>query len=211
MTTLMLLFAAGCAGLTYHAAKDPDRLLALYDIEAPTTFEQFTTCSRSGCSERSVVRFSRQEWQQVVDLFTPPSESAAGERRTIARAVGLMERLVGPKNDTFADEARNTQKSSYRSHQLDCISEALNTTVYLRLFQRQHLFRWHRVRYPAHRGILTLEKPHNTAVVEQTDTGVFYAVDSWFGANGDDASVVRLAIWRDGYDPGRARSQARSR
>ena len=202
---LMLLFAAGCSGLTYHAAKAPDRLLALYDIESPATFAQFTTCSRSGCSERSVIRFSRQERQQVVDLFTPPSGSAAEERRTIARAVGLMERLVGPKNDTFADEARNTRKPSYRSHQLDCISEALDTTVYLQLFQRQHLLRWHRVRYPAHRGIRTLEKPHNTAVVEQTDNGALYAVDSWFGANGDDALVVPLAIWQDGYDPGGAR------
>jgi len=32
-----------------------------------------------------------------------------------------------------------------------------------------------------------------------------YAVDSWFRANGENAVVVSLAKWRDGYDPGRAR------
>ncbi|MDH3383273.1 MAG: hypothetical protein OEM42_04350 [Deltaproteobacteria bacterium] len=204
-TTLMLLFAAGCSGLAYHAEKDPDRLLARYDIGAPNTYKNFTTCSRPGCSETSIIRFSRREWQQVVDLFTPPSGNAAEERRAIARAVGLMERLVGPKNDTFADEARNTLKLGYRSHQLACISESLNTTVFLQLFQRQQLLRWHRVRYPAHRGVLDLTKPHNTAVVEQNDNGALYAVDSWFRANGEDAVVVPLAKWRDGYDPGRTR------
>lgn len=205
MTTLMLLFAAGCSGLAYHATKDPDRLLAHHDMEPPLTFDKLTTCSRAGCSATSVIRLSRREWRQVVDLFTPPSENAAEERRTMARGVGLMERLVGPKNDTFADGARNTWEHGDRSHQLDCVSESLNTTVFLELFQRQRLLRWHTVRYPAHRGILDLTKPHNTAVVEQTDNGELYAVDSWFRANGEDAVVVPLVKWLDGYDPGRTR------
>jgi hypothetical protein len=201
----MLFFAAGCSSLACNAAKDPDRLLAFYGVEAPITYKEFTTCSRTGCAETSVIRFSRREWQQVVDLFTPPSGNAAEERRTISRAIGLMERLVGPENDTFADEARNSTNLGYRSHQLDCISESLNTTVFLQLFQRQQLLRWHRVRYPAHRGILDLDHPHNTAVVEQADNGALYAIDSWFRANGEDAVVVPLAIWRAGYDPGRTR------
>jgi hypothetical protein len=205
MTTLMLFFAAGCSGLAYHAAKDPDRLLARHDMKPPHTFDKLTTCSRSGCSETSIVRLSRREWRQVADLFTPPPGNAAEERRTMARAVGLMERLVGPKNDTFADEARNAWKYGDRSHQLDCISESLNTTVFLELFQRQRLLRWHMVRYPAHRGILDLTIPHNTAVVEQTDNGDLYAVDSWFRANGEDAVVVPMAKWLDGYDPGQIR------
>jgi hypothetical protein len=88
---------------------------------------------------------------------------------------------------------------------LSCISESLNTTVFLQLFQRQQLLRRHRVRYPAHRGVLDLEKPHNTAVVEQNDNGKLYAVDSRFRANGGDAVVVPLAKWQDGYDPGQTR------
>ncbi|MGB3096968.1 MAG: hypothetical protein WBB46_09605, partial [Candidatus Deferrimicrobiaceae bacterium] len=198
---LMMLFLAGCSGLVYNPAKDPDPLLARYDVESPISPYQFITCSRPGCSETSVIRFSRREWKQVVDLFTPPSENAAEERRTIGRAIGLMERTVGSKNDTFADEARNTLKLSYRSYQLACISESLNTTVFLELFQRQRLLRWHRVRYPGHRGILNGKMPHNTAVVEQVDNGELYAIDSWFRANGEDAVVVPLIRWLNGYDP----------
>ena len=198
---LVMLILAGCSGLVYNSAKDPEPLLALYDVKSPISPYQFIACSRTGCSGISDIRFSRSEWQQVVDLFTPPPSTAGEERKIIARAIGLMERLVGPKNDTFADEARNTMKSEYRSHQLDCISESLNTTVYLELFQKQRLLRWHRVRYPRHRGILNLKIPHNTAVVGQVDNGELYAIDSWIRANGEDAVVVPLTGWWNGYDP----------
>lgn len=198
---LMMLILAGCSGLVYNPAKDPGPLLARYDVESPISPYQFIACSRPGCSGISVIRFSRSEWLQVADLFTPPPSTAGEERKIIARAIGLMERLVGPKNGTFADEARNTMKLKYRSHQLACISESLNTTVFLELFQRQRLLRWHRVRYPAHRGILNWKMPHNTAVVEQVDNGELYAIDSWFRANGEDAVVVPLIRWLNGYDP----------
>lgn len=127
--TVLLLILSGCSTVPYHPEKNPDRLLWRYGVDKPKSPYHFTTCSRPGCSEVSVIRFTRSEWQQVVDLFIPPSADAGEERQAIARAVGLMERLVGPKNGTFADEARNTLKVGYRSHQLACISESLNTTV----------------------------------------------------------------------------------
>jgi hypothetical protein len=152
--TVLLLILCGCSTIPYHPAKNPDRLLRRYGVDKPKSPYYFTTCSRPGCSEVSVIRFTRSEWQQVADLFLPPYAHAGEERQAIAKAVGLMERLL----------------------------------------------RWHRVAYPARRGLWNL---HNTAVVEQMENGELFAVDSWFRANGEDAVIVPMDKWLGGYEPER--------
>jgi hypothetical protein len=85
---------------------------------------------------------------------------------------------------------------------MDCIDESTNTTTYLKIFQRADLLRWNEVVEPATRGWFLFGWPHTTAVIRDKTTNDLYAVDSWFLDNGLPATVVPLAIWKEGFRPG---------
>ena len=161
----------------------------------------FVVCHGSNCHVRTETGLTDEEWSKVAAIFDPPAETAEDERERIARAIGLIERYVGPKTNTQSDVGRNRPVSD-QSTQLDCIDESVNTTTYLRMIDADGLLHWHSVGLPAHREAEFLDL-HNTAVIVVREDGEAWAVDSWFGPNGVPADVVPLEIWRAGWQPGR--------
>ncbi len=131
-------------------------------------------------------------------LFEPPPAGAAGERERIRLAVALLERLVGRHTGTDADLGENFAGLG-RPGQMDCIDESTNTTVYLRMLEKEGLLRWHTLVYRSTR--FTGLQPHSTAVIEERGSGRRYAVDSWFLDNGEPPFIVPLAQWRSGWRP----------
>ncbi|MGE4293606.1 MAG: hypothetical protein AB7E32_15520 [Desulfovibrio sp.] len=132
-------------------------------------------------------------------IFRSGPASAAGERERMARAVALLETLVGKHVGTSVDVARNAAAGP---GQLDCVAESVNTSVYLLQLQNRGLLTYHRVEATRHRGFLIFY-PHNTAVVRELSTDRLFAVDSWFGDNGEMPYVVPLEEWLDGWSPER--------
>jgi hypothetical protein len=110
-----------------------------------------------------------------------------------ARAAGVIPEWVDPFADTRC-EAPRKEFTPPRTPRLDCIAESSNTTVYLLLLERDGLLSRHRVRYPARRGYL-MWFSHNTAVLEELDTGRAWAIDSWYGPGGGPAPVWPLELW----------------
>ncbi len=198
---LSSLLLVGCSSLVYN----PDRSIELhyrdYGISAPSSPARFSTCIHYGCDGQAEVGLSTAEWQSITEIFTQPAADAATEREQIAIAIGRMEQLIGRKNNTFADQACNNFKEPIESFQHDCVAEATNSTVYLQLFAQTGLLRWHRVGYPAQRERLGIFEAHLSAVIRQHDNDELYAVDSWFYANGEQATVVPLDLWRQNYYP----------
>lgn len=189
---LSVLGLAGCAPLDEAAiarqvSRHPGPLL-------------FTVCHGYGCTLRTAVSLSPEEWASVVDVLATPAGSAAEERRRIAETVGRLETLAGAKSGTAADRA-GAPGIMYDRTQLDCIDETANTTTYLTMLAQAGLLRLHRPAAPAQRGSVFTLTLHNTAVIEELATGHRYAVDSWFHANGAAAEVVPLAAWRAGWRP----------
>lgn len=82
---------------------------------------------------------------------------------------------------------------------MDCIDEATNSTVYLRLLQDANLMTWHELASRTSRGFIT--SPHNTATIVEIETQERFAVDSWFEANGEWPHIVPLAEWKSGWKP----------
>src|SRR6185369_1834629 len=97
-----------------------------FKLTAPTP-QAFLVCHEHGCTERTKVTLSDQQWQQVRAVFQPKPRDAADERARIAQAVGLLERLVAPQAGT-ANDVGGTFEGIGRSGQLDCEDEASNTT-----------------------------------------------------------------------------------
>ncbi len=190
--------ALACVALAACAARETGRVASL--AAAEPTPAAFSICHGNSCRLRSDVSLSDAEWQQVRDLFQQPAADAPAERRQIAQAIGRLEILAGRQADTLGD-APGLGVHWNGDEQLDCIDEATNSTQYLRMFAADGLLGWHRVGQPAYRFVLHAWGPSNTATVEETATGTVFAVDSYFLANGEPASVLPMPVWMAGWMP----------
>ncbi|MEF2146108.1 MAG: hypothetical protein V3573_11740 [Desulfovibrionaceae bacterium] len=157
----------------------------------------FDVCGGFGCTVKHSLVLDEAQWRNVSELFFPRAIDAAEERCRIARAVALLEYLVGEKNGTAQDAPRNDLAGA---GQLDCIAESVNTSVYLLMLQGSGLLNYHVVGAPERRGTFIFY-PHNTAILVERDSGQAFAVDSWFRENGALPAVVPVQLWKDGWRP----------
>jgi len=182
------------------SSQPPEAYLRLYGA-IPESSRQFTICNLRGCEETTPVTLSNADWVRIDNVFSQRILDGEHERVRIATAIALFEQLVAEQAGTGDDQAG--PKGMFRgTRQLDCIAETTNTTAYLLLLQQRGLMRRHVPRYPQHRGFMHGKLPHNTAVIEDTQTGERYAVDAYFHGNGVAPEIVPLREWLDGYKPG---------
>jgi hypothetical protein len=163
----------------------------------PVTYAYtFDTCTDYHCDIIIPVTLNDREKQQIRRLFSDV-RTPAEERDSISEAIGLFERLVGPKNGTNEDLGKNPPDAPARG-QLDCIAESTNSTTYLKQLETAGLLRWHSVdeRVVRHRWLFAV---HWTAVINDRE-GMQYAVDSWYGDNGEPAIVLPLQAWYKGEE-----------
>jgi hypothetical protein len=160
----------------------------------------FSVCHDLSCHTVTNLSLHDDEWAQVTRLFSPEAEHAESERQQIQQAIALLEKLVGAKIGTANDLAKNRLIGS-RQGQLDCIDEATNTTVYLRMMESAGLLQWHRTAPRTSRGLLIGRAPHNTATIIDTQSSVRYAVDAWYFDNGEPPAIVTLDSWKKGWRP----------
>ncbi len=193
---LFVMVSPGCAAAPHDEAVAV--LAASKNIQSST--EHFSVCQGYGCKRRDIITFSSQDWNDVRRHFLPAPEDAAEERKAIENAVAEMERLVGARNGTGADKA-GTFKGAFGHGQLDCEDEALNTTLYLSLFQTKGFLRFYDVGSRARRGYFIHGWPHMTATITEKQTQVVYVVDSWFADNGKVPFIIALEAWKDGAKP----------
>jgi len=184
-----------------------DGFLHLYVGREPT-IDEFYQCHGYGCTLATRIGLTAAEWQLVREEFTPPPGDAREERRRIAAALALMERLVGRRTGTSAHQwSRSKQRinpnPSHDPTQLDCIDETINTWTYLTLFARDRLLRHHRVRNPAYAGGLpefTWDQ-RNTAVIQAIASGTDFAVDPTLADAGEEPPIFPLALWLGPWPP----------
>jgi len=164
--------------------------------------EHFTICHGNTCRLISSVSLSPAQWRRVTGLFQPPATDPAQEQQRIRQAVALLETLVGEQTGTAADLGQNANGRGLPG-QMDCIDEAANTTVYLRLLHAAGLLHFYQVGHRTNRGVFAFTGgiPHATAVIRDKNSRERYAVDSWFLDNGQPPFIVPMAAWRGGWEP----------
>lgn len=174
--------------------------ISLFHGETKQTPERFSVCSGYGCAFQSKTRLSAEEWGLVRRKFSR-IESAAQERETIAAAVAMLEDMTGRKTGTHRDKARATVFGHDR-YQMDCVDEAINTSLYLDFIENDGILKWHEVSTPLRRGhFIDGSWPHNTATIREKKSGQVYVVDSWYGKNGDPPAIIPSEIWLSGWRP----------
>lgn len=162
-------------------------------------YGNFSVCHGNTCRYITTLSLTRAEWRQVSELFSTVT-SAGEERERIRQAIGLLEVIIGEKTGTSMERGENASGGTPEG-QMDCVDESTNTTVYLTLMQRENLLQWHRVQHRVSRGVSSLQWPHFTAVIRDMQSGLPYAVDSWFLDNGQPPFIVPLAEWQRGWRP----------
>jgi hypothetical protein len=164
------------------------------------SLQAFEICQGGGCTRSDQLQLTPPEWDNVVQIFTPQAENAEQERQQIAQAIGMLEDITGTKIGTTADRAGTFGNSEYQ-HQQDCNDEAINSTTYMRLMQQAGLIRLHTILDTRTRKFFFTGWPHSTAVIRENDSQAEFAVDSWFYDNGHAATIVPMALWKEGYIP----------
>jgi len=168
---------------------------------ATPSLDHFEICQGGGCAKFSSLALSQADWRPVKNLFQDAMiDVAENERKAIAEAIGLLEVIVGYKTGTYRDRAGTFDNAAYPNQQ-DCNDEAINTTTYMRLLKQHGYIRFHEIEDLETRNFFFNGWPHTTAVIREIETGVQFAVDSWFYDNGHRATIVPLEVWEDDYQP----------
>ncbi|MEM7193988.1 MAG: hypothetical protein AAF402_03500 [Pseudomonadota bacterium] len=170
-------------------------------MEAPknVTLDAIPVCYDFGCKNGSVVNLPLTEWQTVAGWFSPSAKTPAEERNQLQRAVGWMEVLIGrytpTHNDLAFDLPKDDESKAVFPGQMDCIDEAVNTTVYLQLFESMGLMRHHTVIEQAYRKAIFDQ--HWAGQIAELASGEKYVVDSWFQPNGHLPVIQKSVHWKD--------------
>ena len=192
------------APLLFASAAYADGETVTRVLHQTPSLSSFDICHSGGCAAVSHVSLSKEEWQQVINAFEPKPMDAEGERKDIANAIGLMEKLVGAKTATNTDRGGTFGNSDYPG-QLDCNDESTNSTTYMKLMNQAGLIRFHEILDTKTRGFFFNGWPHTTAVIREKQAGhssdKSYAVDSWFYDNGRPAVIIPLTLWEKGWNP----------
>jgi hypothetical protein len=196
-----LLALAGCLpenGLN-------DNYLRLYAVPNSSP-ESFYECHGFGCARHDHIALAPEEWESVRARFRPAAPDAQSERRQVAEAVALLQRLVGERTGTSAHQwtHRDFQIDDNPTGdltQLDCIDESVNTWTYLTLMAKDGLFKFHRVGpLSAAGGIITFDF-RNTAVLIEEPSGTLFAVDATLVDAAEPPPIFPLALWRAQWPP----------
>ena len=197
ISLLLSILSAGCS---YNPQTPATRWLKLKDIPIAKGHE-LTLCIDFGCAKNKGYTFTAIDLQNIRATFQPPAETPFDERKRISQVIGLMEQQAGAAIGTLHDQPENNFSVLPNTHQIDCVAESLNTTQYLLLLEREQLLRFHRTGSNIHRGLFTLNIPHNSATIIDVNSEQAFAVDSWFGHNGDPAWVTPIERWLTGASP----------
>ncbi len=196
----LILLLSGC--FFNHGRNLPRAEAALtYSAQNPLQPDDFTLCRDHGCATEQRVSLSPGEWAEITAPLRTPALDAAAERAWIAQAAARFELAVGPKAGTAGDVG-GTLTGVGEGGQQDCVDEAVTTTRFLLMLEKDGLLRHHEVSTPVHRAWIPGEITHLTAtVVELEGNQGRYAIDTWFHGNGHVAEVVGIEAWLDGWEP----------
>ena len=177
------------------------------DINKPfivqPTPDNYSVCHGHSCAKFAFISLSEHQWLTVKALFKPIASNPVQEREQIKQAIALLEEFTGVQAGTYKDRAENFTKHGLNG-QLDCIDESTNTSVYLRMLENAGVLQWHILAHRISRGLFygDFSAPHTTATIIEKKSNIRYAVDSWFGNNGEPPEIVPLKLWKSGWKPG---------
>lgn len=190
--------------LLLSACGDHNKPLSVYlndrGMSQPTA-QSFQTCRAYGCQEVDTITLNKEQWRAIDVIFIPTAKSPRAERKKIANAIAMFEKIIGKKNGTSEDVWGTFQKTG--KNQQDCVDESINTSIYLSVLKQRGHIKFHDIESPTSRTPLAsaVSWPHQTAVITQRNSKQSFAVDSWFHDNATPPEIIELQTWKKGWKP----------
>ena len=197
VTVTLGVLLAGCESMNWRS---PDDYFTHMKVKAPVG-TKVSVCHGYGCKYRTAVSFTADDLAQIGAAVKKGGDTAAGERKGVASAIALIERIVGKVAGTDKDLGQLHLEMAGKRGQQDCVDEATNTTSYLVMMKQNGLLKYHSVKQPSGRGFfLDGRWQHFSAVLEDESDGKSWVVDSWPKDNGKPPVILPLKTWMKDYD-----------
>src|SRR5215475_13733718 len=162
----------------------------------PPSASSMTVCYGFVCRRRQMLDFTAADRSALARILAAGQGSAAAERAAVQKAVIWFDRRMGPVIGTDKRVANADIRALDDKHNFDCWDTARNVTSLLLVMQEWGLFKYHTVGDPHYRGNpLTLQLPHNTAVLVDRATKLEWVVDMWPRGYAEPPDVMPLSEW----------------
>ncbi len=162
----------------------------------PPSASVMTVCYGFVCRRRETLAFGAADRRALTQILAAGRGSAAAERAAVQKAVVWLDRRLGPMLGTDKRVARADFRARDDQHNFDCWDTTRNTTSLLLVLQDWNLLKHHTVGDPHYRGnVLTLQTPHNTAVLVERATRVEWVVDLWPRGYSEKPDVMPVQKW----------------
>jgi hypothetical protein len=179
---------AGCTSISTYYSENAMK------PTSPAAATTLYACSGYSCVYKTKVNLGAPDVQHLSDLMAAGAASPEAERAAVSNAVMYFEektmRATGVK-----DLPRSVLGDSGKKGQMDCIDESTNTRTLLLYMADTGMLKHHKVERNVSRGFLVDGRyPHSTAVMRDPG-GKKWAVDSWYGIQGEAPDVMPLSEW----------------
>lgn len=162
----------------------------------PPSAMSMTVCYGFVCRRREILDFTPADRAALSKILRTGRSSAAAERAAVQKAAIWFDRHMGPIIGTDKRVAKADIRAFDDKHNYDCWDTTRNTTSLLLVLQEWGLLKHHIVGDPHYRGnALTLQLPHNTAVLVDRTTKTEWVVDMWTRGYAEPPDVKPLEEW----------------
>ena len=194
---LTCLIGSLLAGCTYGGSGPPAPHYLQFEAKQPSG-NTVSVCSAHGCRHKSTFTFTHADIAELTAIMQSGDEADTpiGERKALKAAIAWIETRIGPETGTARDRASLDLAGAGDPGQMDCVDEATNTTSYLTVLAAHGLLRHHVVLRPMAKSALFLGRwTHYFAVIQETQSGQRWAVDSFMYANGKPPIIMEAEKW----------------
>ena len=124
--------------------------------------ENLPVCFNYGCSSEIVVVIGKQQMAVIAELFKH-IENSEQERDAMAQAIAAMYRYAAGLTPIWADKPGNLADEETQGR-MDCIDHSRTTTAMLKIMEKNHLLKYHRILPSVRRNRVIFQ--HFSAAIE---------------------------------------------
>ncbi|EIC20764.1 hypothetical protein [Thiorhodovibrio frisius] len=155
-------------------------------------------CFNWSCAYRQTMTFTPDDIAILKQLIAAcPGGSLHDRLQRVRIGIWQMELLAQQYQPLLANDLAINDGEAGVNGRMDCIDNTSNTTTYLHILEDIGELNSWTVASPKVRGRFDLIAVHWTAVIIDTDNGVYWSVDSWYRPNGHLPMVMPLLSWTD--------------
>ena len=155
-------------------------------------------CFDWSCARRQTMTFTPNDMALLKrNIALCPGTSLHDRLQQVRIGIWHMEVLAQKYQPLLANDLAINDFEAGVEGRMDCVDNASNTTTYLHILRDIRQLAGWTVSSPKVRSPFDITAVHWTAVINDTESGLHWSVDSWYRPNGHLPMVMPLPSWID--------------